>query len=258
MSKLILLLDAGHGLNTPGKRVPDGSMREFHFNSATAEKVAKKLAGYTNVEVHFVYDRDGSVDTPLATRTNTANDIYKKLKGDKNNKFLYLSIHANAFGNGWSSAGGIETFAYTTKPAGSTKVATEVQKQLIAGTGLANRGVKFENFHVLRETAMDAVLAECGFMSNKAEAELLKSDNYREKVANALVKALDNLYGLEAKPAPKPTPAPTKPATKPADSGDGILYRVVTGSYDNRANAEAQIEKLKKAGFDSFLLPYHK
>jgi N-acetylmuramoyl-L-alanine amidase len=207
-----------------------------------------------------VYDRDGSVDTPLATRTNTANDVYNKLKGDKNNKFLYLSIHANAFSNTWSSAGGIETFAYTTKPAGSTKVATEMLNQLITATGLANRGVKFENFHVLRETAMDATLVECGFMSNKAEAELLKSDNYRNKVAQALVKGLVKLYGLTAKPAPAPKPpvqTPAKPVT-PAPANDGLFYRVVTGSFDSKAEAEKRIAELKKAGYDSFLLPYHK
>jgi N-acetylmuramoyl-L-alanine amidase len=257
MSKLILLLDAGHGLNTLGKRTPDDSMREFHFNSATAEKVNTLLAGYENVEVHFVYDRTGKVDTPLATRTNTANGVYSKLKGDKDNKFLYLSIHANASGSGWNSANGIETFAYETKPTGSTKVATEVQKQLITKTGLANRGVKFADFHVLRESAMDAVLAECGFMTNKAEAELLKSDNYRLKVAQALVQALVNLYGLTAKPAPKPTaPATPAPTVKPAEGG--LYYRVVTGSFTDRELAEKRIAELKAKGFDSFLLPYHK
>lgn len=253
MGKLIIFLDAGHGINTPGKRVPDGSLREFHFNSAVAEKVNKLFAEYENVEVHFVYDRDGSVDTPLETRTNTANAIYaKRAKGDR---ATYLSIHANAFGSGgFNSAGGIETFAYTTKPAGSTAYATAVQKELIEETGLANRGVKFANYHVLRETDMDAILAECGFMTNKAEAELLKSDTYRNKVAKALVEGTAKAYGLKKKPAPKPV-APAKPAS---DLNDGVFYRVVTGSFDSKASAEARIKELKAKGFDSFILPYHK
>lgn len=256
MANLVLLLDAGHGLNTAGKRVPDDSMREFMFNSATAEKVNTLLNGYENVDVHFVYDRTGKVDTPLATRTNTANGVYDKLKGDKNNKFLYLSIHANASKDTWDVAKGIETFAYETKPTGSTKVATEVQKQLVAETGLYNRGVKFANFHVLRESHMDAVLAECGFMNNKAEAELLKSDAYRAKVAKALVEALVNLYGLTKKPAPKPVaPAPT---VKPAVTTNGVFYRVVTGSFANKAEAEKRVAELKAKGFDSFLTTYQK
>lgn len=55
-------------------------------------------------------------------------------------------------------------------------------------------GVKATNFQVLRETKMTAILEECGFMTNKEEAKLLKSDSYRKKGAQAIVKDLINQY----------------------------------------------------------------
>lgn len=250
MTKLIVLLDAGHGLNTPGKRSPDGTLREFHFNSAVAEKVNAKLGAYQDVEVSFVYDRDGSVDTPLSTRTATANKIYKEKKAT-GAKFIYLSIHANAFGNGWNSANGIETYVYPSAPQATKDAGLLIHNNLVKNAGLANRGLKTANFQVLRETAMNACLVECGFMTNQNEATLLKSDQYREKVAHGLTNGLVQLGGLIAKPQPKP------PAPKPQPA-DGLFYRVVTGSFDSRENAEQRMAELKKAGFDSFLLPYHK
>ena len=53
-------------------------------------------------------------------------------------------------------------------------------------------------------------------------------------------------FKLKKKPVPKPTP---KPATKG-------FYRVVVGSYKDKDNAIKQQEKLKKAGFNSFLAYY--
>lgn len=139
-----IMLDAGHGINTPGKRTPDDSMREFHFNSAVANYTREILLNYEDVIVDFVHDPSGKVDILLLASTNIANSK----KSD-----VYVSIHANAAGTGWSDANGIETFVHpTNNTAVSNKLANLVQKKLISATGLRDRGVKVENFHVLRET----------------------------------------------------------------------------------------------------------
>lgn len=254
MAKLTVYIDAGHGLNTSGKRTPDGSLREFHFNSATAEKLAKKLDGYQDVEYIFVYDRSGAIDTPLAQRTNTANAHYQANKA-KGGKFIYVSIHANAFGTGWNSANGIESFIYPNAGQATKDMGLLIHNNLVNHAGLGNRGLKTQDFHVLRETNMNAVLCECGFMTNQTEAELLKSDNYREKVANGLTAGLVQIGGLTAKPAPV---APAPQPTNPNDLNDGLFYRVVTGSFDSKESAEKRVAELKAKGFDSFLLAYHK
>jgi N-acetylmuramoyl-L-alanine amidase len=194
-----IVLDAGHGPNTLGKRTPDDSMREFHFNSDVADYIAAELRKYEGVEILFVHEK--SIDVSLKDRTDKANEW----KAD-----LYLSIHANAFGvGGWNNAQGVETFVYTTRPAAAVALANAVQRRLIKATGRPDRGVKSANFHVLRETNMTAILVECGFMTNMQEAELLKSDDYRRKCAAAIVAGLVETYGLkkmiEEEP-PKPLP----------------------------------------------------
>jgi hypothetical protein len=192
------ILDAGHGPETAGKRSPDGSLREFHFNSVVADLLKEALLQYEGVEIQFAHESNR--DVPLKERTDKANAW---------NADLYFSIHANAYGSGWNDAEGVETYIYTSKPNEAMILAAEVQNRLIRETGRVNRGVKTKDLHVLRETAMTAILAECGFMTNKEEAELLKSAAYRQKCARAFETAIVNTYKLELKQkasAPAGTP----------------------------------------------------
>jgi N-acetylmuramoyl-L-alanine amidase len=185
-----IVIDAGHGPETPGKRSPDGSLREYQFNSAVARYVADALLhGYEGVDIMLTHD--DSRDVPLKERTDRANTW----KAD-----LFVSIHANAYGDGgWNSAQGIETYVYETRPPAAVALANAVQRQLIRATGRPDRGVKSANFHVLRETKMTAILVECGFMTNREECELLKSDAYRRKCAEAIVAGIVETYGLKPK-----------------------------------------------------------
>lgn len=184
-----IALGAGHGPNTPGKRSPDGTLREYHFNSVVARYVADMLLHvYNDVEILLVHDDNR--DVPLKERTDRANAWGAD---------LYVDIHANAYGSGWNDVQGIETFVYKTRPPDAIKLAEAVQRNLIAATGRKNRGVKVADFHVLRETRMTSILIECGFMTNKAEVELLKSDTYRFKCAEAIVAGITETYGLQRK-----------------------------------------------------------
>lgn len=185
-----IMLDAGHGNNTPGKRTPDDSMREFHFNGVVANYVRDTLLKYEGVTVDFAHDPSGNIDIALLARTNTANS-------KKSN--VYVSIHANAYGTSWNDANGIETFVHPNADNISINLAKLIQDKLIKITGLRNRGVKRADFHVLRETNMPSVLVECGFMTNRNEATLLKSDDYRRKCAKAIADALVEFYNLRLK-----------------------------------------------------------
>lgn len=183
-----IVLDAGHGPNTLGKRSPDGTLREYVFNSDVARKAADLLAAYEGVETLLTFE-DGR-DVSLAERTNRAN----AWKAD-----LFVSIHANASGDRWSLAQGIETYIYTKASAASQRLANIVQQRIVAVTGLLNRGVKKENFHVLRETRMPAILVECGFMTHRQEIELLKSNEYRQRCAKAIVQGIVQYGALQRK-----------------------------------------------------------
>ncbi|WP_050179924.1 N-acetylmuramoyl-L-alanine amidase family protein [Domibacillus robiginosus] len=170
-----IAIDAGHGPETPGKRSPNG-MKEFEFNSETALFLREELPA---ADVFFVHHH--AYDRPLAERVRHAN----RAKAD-----LYVSIHANAFGTGWTSPHGIETYIHTSRPARAMAVANAVQQKLTAATSLYDRGVKTADFYVLRQTAMSAVLIEAGFMTNKVEASLLQTRAYRKTCAQAIAAAL--------------------------------------------------------------------
>ena len=63
-----IVIDAGHGFNTPGKRSPDDE-REWSFNNKVAQYAIAKLKTYKNVEILRVDDPTGKTDVPLKTRT---------------------------------------------------------------------------------------------------------------------------------------------------------------------------------------------
>jgi N-acetylmuramoyl-L-alanine amidase len=223
-----IMLDAGHGYNTAGKRSPNG-MREYEFSRKVALFAKNLLEAYENVTVYFAHS--DKMDVPLTNRTNAANNLKVN---------AYVSIHANAYGETWNDAGGIETYTYTSKPKEATELAQKVQKYLITLTDLRNRGVKTANFHVLRETKMTAILVECGFMTNQKEASLMLTEDFQKKCAEAIVKGIAEQYHL------------VKKASTPPAQISG-LYKVQVGAFQDRANAEELVKKLKANGFEAFI-----
>lgn len=223
-----IAIDAGHGYETPGKRTVDG-MKEYEFNRAVAGDMKKLLEKYEGVTVLFTHSDQR--DVPLNERTTKAN----KEKVD-----VFISIHANAHGNGnqWTSAEGIETYVYTTKPKTATRLAQMVQNELISSTKRKDRGVKTANFHVLKATSMTAILCECGFMTNKEEAVLLQTSSYRLTCAKAIVDAIVKYYQL----------------TKTKSTISSSLYKVQVGAFSNKQNAEALAKELKAKGYDTFIV----
>lgn len=237
------MLDAGHGYNTPGKRSPDG-LREYEFNRAVANYANQLLENYKNVTVYFSHSDQR--DVSLTARTDKANSL---------NVDIFVSIHANAFGSGgWNNVGGIETYVYPSRPPVANQLAQKIQRNLVIATGLENRGVRTADFHVLRETKMDAVLVEGGFMTNRNEVELLRSETYRRTIAEGIVKALAEQFKLQRKDNATPVPAPPPSAAKPASSArKGRLYKVQAGAFEDERNAEELAARLRKAGFEAYI-----
>lgn len=229
------MLDAGHGYSTAGKRSPDG-MKEYEFTRVVANFAKQLLESYQNVTVYFAHSDDR--DVPLQERTDKAN----QLKVD-----VYVSIHANAYGSNWNDANGIETYIHPRHSRQSAELAQKIQRYLIISTGLKDRGVKTADFHVLRETNMPAVLAECGFYTNHKEAVLLRSETYRRTCADAIVKAIVDQYKLTRKAS-----NPEKDATSPPAATAG-LYKVQVGAFREKKYADELVEALKKQGYDPYV-----
>jgi N-acetylmuramoyl-L-alanine amidase len=208
-------IDAGHaGFGvTPGKRNIDGTMYEWDFNNAVALLVEQKLQAYENIKVVRLDDRSGKKDNPLAERVAKA----KKEEVD-----AVISIHANAFGSTWNDANGIETFISEDRmPFTELELASHIQNHLIRETGRKNRGVKRGNLYMTKVSNMiPSVLVECGFMTNKEEATLLKTVTYREKCAQAIVNGLVEQFKLKPKAKAKKELAYIKTGSMPIEDAE--------------------------------------
>ncbi|WP_429371773.1 N-acetylmuramoyl-L-alanine amidase [Paenibacillus sp. DS2015] len=178
--KKIVVIDAGHGNQDPGAVGVTGK-REKDFNLAVALKVGNLLKKESNIQ--YVLTRNNDTFLELKERVKIANDM----KAD-----VFVSIHANASGS--SVATGTETYYQRDS---SKSFANIMHKYLVKATGLKDRGVKYGNFHVIRETKMAAVLLEVGYLSNKGDESALFSEALQNNVAEGIVKGIKEYLGIK-------------------------------------------------------------
>lgn len=187
-----IVIDAGHGFHTPGKRSPDDE-REWTFNNKVALYAMAKLQTYKNVEILRVDDPTGKTDVPLSTRTKLANEWQAD---------VYASIHHNALNGKWGRHSGIETYTMDNPTANpkSLEIAGAIHPRVVMAMGISNRGMKRANFHVLRESAMPAFLTEGGFMDSTVDITKLRDDNYLKAQGEAIAEGLAIYFKLQLKP----------------------------------------------------------
>ena len=113
-----VLIDAGHGIDTPGKRSPDGAFLEYLWNRQIADLVIARLVS-RGVDASLVVTETN--DISLRTRAMRVNRICDQV-GTQN--VLLVSIHSNAAGNGstWMNAQGWSCYT-TPGKTGSDKFA---------------------------------------------------------------------------------------------------------------------------------------
>ena len=189
----MILLDNGHGENTPGKRSPDGVFREYLFNRDIAQKVERELRtrGY---DVERIVRE--SIDVPLEERVRRVNAVCAKY-GTKN--VVVVSIHVNAAGNGsrWMDARGVCIF--TSK--GRTKsdeladiYIEEADKNFIGHKirkDYSDGDADWEaNYYILKHTKCPAVLIENFFMDNREDLAYLQSPEGKKAIVKTIVDAV--------------------------------------------------------------------
>ena len=191
-----IALDAGHGMNTPGKRclksIDKNETREWFLNNRICKYIEQKLASYDGFMLMRMDDTTGVTDVPLVTRTNKANQWGAD---------FYLSVHANAGVNG-GSGGGIVSIVYTKASETSNKYSKILYDEMIKTTGLkGNRSTPLakQNLHVCRETNMPAVLVECGFMDSITDVPIIITDKFANDIAEGMVNALVKIGNLKIK-----------------------------------------------------------
>jgi N-acetylmuramoyl-L-alanine amidase len=222
-----IVIDPGHGGYDSG--ASSGGLSEAELVLDIALRLEKLLTKVPGVEVVLTRRKDQYIS--LQERTAIAN---------RESADLFLSIHANASTN--PQAHGIETYflnfatnlsaasvaarenaasgqamgtlpdvvktiALNNKLDESRDFATYVQRAVVdklkpANAALRDLGVKQAPFVVLIGAAMPSVLAEVSFLTNPEEAKLLKRQDYRQKIADALFDAVRK-YQASLKTIPK-------------------------------------------------------
>ncbi|ETT68518.1 MULTISPECIES: N-acetylmuramoyl-L-alanine amidase [Paenibacillus] len=178
--KKLVVLDAGHGAKDSGAVGVTGKY-EKNFNLAIVLKTAALLKKESNIDV--VLTRSDDTFLELKDRAAMANN----LKAD-----LFISVHANSSAS--SAASGTETYY---QREASKALAKVMHKYLVEATGLSDRGVRYGNFHVIRETKMPAVLLEVGYLSNKKDETLLFTEALQNKVAASIVSGIKEYLGIK-------------------------------------------------------------
>lgn len=187
---MIILIDNGHGINTPGKCSPDGRFKEY----AWAREIAKMLYNRLKDSYTTKLITPEEVDISLATRVKRVNDVCLE-HGAKN--VLLISIHTDAAGadGKWHNARGFSARVGTNASSRSKKLASCLWSRAIEMGLKGNRCVPNEkyiaqNLYILKYTHCPAVLTENLFQDNKEDVDFLLSAEGKKKIVDMHVKGI--------------------------------------------------------------------
>ncbi|TFJ48384.1 hypothetical protein CKN80_00185 [Carnobacterium divergens] len=202
-----VFVDPGHGGTDPG--AVSGGVQEKDLNLSVSLKLQALLES-KGAEV--IMSRTGDQFIPLSTISSKAN---------ASNADIFVSVHTNS---AVASATGIETYSYSgasrsfgmfsldldkqneslsegdfstfgiDRLTQSVKLSEFVQKSMVNSTGAVDRGAKKQDFHVIRETNMPAILTEIGFVTNPSERAKLVTDWYQNQLATGIFNGVENYF----------------------------------------------------------------
>lgn len=162
---------------------------EKDINLQISKKICAmlRLNGY-NVIMTRTEDTGTEDDESAAIAKRKKSDLSNRLQIMKDNPdAIYVSIHLNKFTT--SAANGAQVF-YTKNYKEAQALAQSVQQSITTlvqpeNTRVVKQGT--DSTYLLKNAAVPAIIVECGFLSNKAELEKLKNDNYQSQMAFAVV-----------------------------------------------------------------------
>lgn len=177
---LCVVIDAGHGGDDPGKIGINGA-KEKDVNLSIARRVKDYLEKedirvvMTRETEDGLYDADASHKKVQDMKRRIA--IIEETAPD-----LTVSIHQNSYPEEYVH--GAQVFYYEGSVEGQ-ELADKIQKRLIEGADPENkRQIKANSsYYLLKKTKIPIVIVECGFLSNRTEAEALCSDEYQDRIA---------------------------------------------------------------------------
>lgn len=179
----VIVVDAGHGGEDPGK-VGINHALEKDINLAIAQKLQKNLTKQ-GIKVVMTREADEGLHTEGAGHKKQE-DMRKRCEIiDGANPVFTVSVHQNSYTS--ESVHGPQVFYYTNSAEGQ-QVAALIQDTLNEQLAVDRpREMKAnDTYYLLKRTKSPTIIVECGFLSNSEEAALLVTEEYQEKVAEAI------------------------------------------------------------------------
>ena len=178
-----VLIDNGHGVETEGKRSPDGRLREYAYTREIADRVMNRLQTEGIESIRIIPEE---TDVELKERVARANKYY----AESGNQAILVSIHCNAAGDGstWLNAHGWSVFVAPNASQNSKDVAEKKGVKVRKETGDRNYWVA--DLYICRDTHCPAVLVENFFMDNKKDVDFLLSEEGKQCVTDIMVEGI--------------------------------------------------------------------
>jgi N-acetylmuramoyl-L-alanine amidase len=194
-----VILDPGHGGHDSGATGPLGKESRFALDVALRARALLQQNGY---QVRMTRTTD--VFIPLEERSRFAN---------KHPNAVFVSVHFNK--SKTTGGTGIETYALAPRGVPSMDednlsysdfklnpgnardgeniaLAAAMHSAMVKNLRVTDRGIKRARFHVIRTIKIPGVLLEGGFMNNPQDSRLIASGEYRQRIAQSIVEAVQN------------------------------------------------------------------
>lgn len=188
-----IVIDAGHGGPDPGSIGFKTKTFEADLNLKISNKLKEKLEAS---EINVVLTRKG--EDALAEGRGRAfkkkdmelrKEIIKETRPN-----MVISVHQNSFTN--HSLHGAQVFYDKTSDI-SKQIAELIQKEFQNSLDGANKCVSPGDYYMLKCTSAPSVIVECGFLSNETEEKLLLTDEYQDKIVNAIYLGIINFLQIK-------------------------------------------------------------
>lgn len=196
LSGQIILLDPGHGGPDGGAGTKDTLEKDIALN------VSKKLRDYLQEQGALVImtreeDKDLAEDGTRGYSRRKTEDLKKRLAMiNESEANFFVSVHLNSIpSQKWSGA---QTF-YAPQLKDNAKAAKFIQDELRTNLENTDRKAKpLSSVYILKNAKKPGVLVEVGFLSNPTEKQLLKTEEYQDKVAASIYKGMLRYFSNES------------------------------------------------------------
>lgn len=188
-----IVIDPGHGGIDPGSIGYKTKVKESELNLKISLALAEKLRS-VGVRVVLTRTDDNSLAQGMTGKSFKKEDMkLRKAMIDKIRPNMVISIHMNSYTN--HTLRGAKVFYDKTSEI-SKQIAESIQNQFSLYLEASNNVASVGDYYMLKCTQSPSVIAECGFLSNARDEQLLLDQKYQEKIVNCIFRGIINFLNL--------------------------------------------------------------